>query len=224
MENKKNTAIVLVSGGMDSCITAGIAQSDGFKLAFLHVNYGQRTEKRELESFNMIKKHYKVKQNLIVDITHLSQIGASCLTDMNINVPIADLNNSQIPISYVPFRNANILSIATSWAEVIKANYIYVGAVEEDSSGYPDCRRQFFDTFEELINQGTRPNTKIKILTPLISLSKKEIVKKGFKINAPLNLTWSCYEKNNYPCQKCDSCALRERGFKEAEYKDPLFK
>ena len=224
MANNKNTAIVLVSGGMDSCITAGIAHLDGFELAFLHVNYGQRTEKRELESFKMIKKHYKVKQQLIVDITHLSQIGASCLTDMNINVPIADLNNSQIPISYVPFRNANILSIATSWAEAIDANHIFVGAVEEDSSGYPDCRRTFFDAFEELINKGTRPNTKIKILTPLINLSKKEIIKKGLKINAPLCLTWSCYKRNSYPCQECDSCALRERGFKEAGYKDPLLK
>ena len=208
---------------MDSCVTAAIASNDNDSLAFLHANYGQRTENRELQSFHDIADHYKVKEKLIIDMTHLNSIGGSCLTDESIAVPDANLENTQIPISYVPFRNANILSAAVSWAEVIKANSIYIGAVEEDSSGYPDCRKSFYDAFEKTISEGTRPETHIKIITPIIELGKKDIVSKGIVLNAPLHLTWSCYKMEDTPCGKCDSCALREKGFQEAGVTDPLF-
>ena len=207
---------------MDSCITAASAISDGYRPAFLHINYGQRTKSRELKAFNEIADHYHVDKKLVVDITHLSEIGGSCLTDQNIEVPDADLENEDIPISYVPFRNANILAIATSWAEVLGATAIYVGAVEEDSSGYPDCRRSFFDAFENTIDTGTKPDTHIKIITPLITLSKKDIVEKGIVLEAPLHLTWSCYQNEDIPCGECDSCALRARGFDEAGVRDPI--
>ena len=215
-------AIILVSGGMDSCVTTALAKADGFDLSFLHMNYGQRTEKRELKAFHNIADHYMVDERLVVDMSHLSTIGGSCLTDNKIKVPYADLENSIIPISYVPFRNANILSAAVSWAEVLKATAIYVGAVEEDSSGYPDCRRSFFDMYEEVIDLGTKPATQIKIATPLITLTKKEIVEKGISLHAPLHLTWSCYKNEHTPCGKCDSCALRSRGFLQAGISDPL--
>ena len=214
--------VILVSGGMDSCVTAASAIAFGCKPAFLHINYGQRTESRELMAFNEIADHYQVNQKLVVNISHLADIGASCLTDESIEVPNADLESDDIPISYVPFRNANILAAATSWAEVLGAKAIYVGAVEEDSSGYPDCRRSFFDAFEHTIDTGTKPGTQIKIITPLIHLSKKEIVEKGIALDAPLRLTWSCYKNEDVPCGECDSCALRTRGFGQAGIVDPI--
>ena len=207
---------------MDSCVTVATAIKDGYQPAFLHINYGQRTESRELKAFNKIADHYQVDQKLVVDIYHLSEIGASCLTDENIEVPDYDLESDDIPISYVPFRNANILAAATSWVEVLGAKAIYVGAVEEDSSGYPDCRRSFFDAFEHTIDTGTKPGTQIKIITPLIHLSKKEIVEKGIALDAPLHLTWSCYKNEDVPCGECDSCALRARGFEQAGIVDPI--
>jgi len=219
---ERRKAVILVSGGMDSCVTAATAIADGYQPAFLHINYGQRTESRELKAFNKIADHYQVDQKLVVNISHLADIGASCLTDENIEVPNADLDSKDIPISYVPFRNANILAIATSWAEVLGVNAIYVGAVEEDSSGYPDCRRSFFDAFEHTIDTGTKPGTQIKIITPHIHLSKKEIVEKGIALNAPLHLTWSCYKNEDVPCGECDSCALRARGFDQAGVRDPI--
>ena len=215
-------AIILVSGGMDSCVTAASAKADGYIPSFLHINYGQRTEMRELKAFHDIADHYMIDERFVADISHFSTIGGSCLTDKNIEIPDANLDNLDIPVSYVPFRNANILSAAVSWAEVLKAVAIYIGAVEEDSSGYPDCRRSFFDTFEEVIDSGTKPETKIKIVTPLITLTKKEIVEKGISLNAPMHLTWSCYKKEDIPCGKCDSCALRARGFLQAGLKDPI--
>ena len=218
-----NKAIILVSGGMDSCVTAAFAIKDSFQPQFLHVNYGQRTEERELQAFHEIGDYYNVNDRLVVNITHLSQIGGSCLTDKNIDVPNANLNNKDIPISYVPFRNANILSIAVSWAEAMNTNAIYMGAVEEDSSGYPDCRRSFFDAFEKTIIKGTKPETSISIITPLIDLSKKEIILTGTILQAPLHLTWSCYNNDNTPCGLCDSCAIRERGFQQANLKDPIY-
>jgi len=216
-------AVILVSGGMDSCVAAAIAKENGHELCFLHLNYGQRTESRELMAFHNIADFYDVKDRLVVDISHLAQIGGSCLTNHTIDVPAADLENEEIPISYVPFRNANILSAATSWAEVLGANALYIGAVEEDSSGYPDCRRSFYDAFEKTIDKGTKPDTHIKIITPLIKLSKKEIILKGHALHAPINLSWSCYERENIPCGKCDSCALRARGFFQAGMTDPAF-
>jgi 7-cyano-7-deazaguanine synthase len=215
-------AIILVSGGMDSCVTVASAKADGYDLSFLHMNYGQRTEKKELKAFHDIADHYMVDERLVIDISHLSAIGGSCLTDKNIETPSADLENPDIPISYVPFRNANILAAAVSWAEILDARTIYAGAVEDDSSGYPDCRRLFFDAFEKTIEAGTKPETNIKILTPLITLTKKEIVEKGISLNAPLHLTWSCYKNEDIPCGECDSCALRARGFLQAGLKDPL--
>jgi len=218
----ENLAIVLVSGGMDSCVSTALTISDGFEPAFLHMNYGQLTEKRELRAFHEIGDYYAVKERMVVDIMHLSAMGGSCLTDTNIEVPYANLDNIEIPISYVPFRNANILAAAVSWAEIIYAKRIYVGAVEEDSSGYPDCRRSFFDVFEKAISEGTKPETEISIVTPLINLSKREIIEKGMEMKIPFHLTWSCYRKEDIPCGECDSCALRSRGFQQAGVKDPL--
>lgn len=219
--SKKNIAVIAVSGGMDSCITAAIANLD-YELAFAHINYGQRTERRELKSFNDIADHYKVKQRLVIDFTHLTKIGGSSLTDRSINVSKADLNNKEIPNSYVPFRNANILSACISWAEVLQAKAVFIGAVFEDSSGYPDCRPDFFSSFEKMVDLGTKPETKIKIETPIIYLSKSEIIKKGIELDAPLHLTWSCYQNEDEACGICDSCALRLRGFQQAGFEDPL--
>ena len=215
-------AIVLVSGGMDSCVTAAIAARENEALAFLHISYGQRTEARERKAFNDIADHYAVKPRLDVSIEYLAKIGGSSLTDDTIEVTEADLKSKEIPTSYVPFRNANMLAIATSWAEVIGASSIYIGAVAEDSSGYPDCRPEFYQAFQRTIDAGTKPDTRIEIRTPIINLSKAEIVKKGIELNAPLHLTWSCYRSEDLACGTCDSCALRLRGFERARIKDPI--
>lgn len=217
----KDTAVVAVSGGMDSCLTAAIA-NENYQLAFAHINYGQRTERRELKAFDDIANYYNVKERLVIDLTHLSEIGGSSLTDKKIEVSKADLSNNEIPTSYVPFRNANILSACVSWAEVLKAKAVFIGAVYEDSSGYPDCRPEFFKLFEQIADLGTKPETKIKIETPIIHLSKADIIKKGFEINAPLHLTWSCYQNEDVACGICDSCALRLRGFQKAGVEDPI--
>ena len=217
----KNLAIVLVSGGLDSCVAAAIAHQH-HKTAFLHVNYGQRTEERELKAFNDIADHYRVKRRLVADISYLKEIGGSSLTDETIKIEKSKLNSFEIPSTYVPFRNTHLLSIATSWAEVIGANQIFIGAVEEDSSGYPDCRITFFKAFNQLIEKGTKPDTYIIIKTPIINLKKKDIIIKAMELKAPLHLTWSCYKKNNKACGVCDSCFLRLRGFKEAGLKDPI--
>jgi 7-cyano-7-deazaguanine synthase len=214
--------ICLVSGGLDSCVTAAAAHYEGLELAFLHVNYGQLTHKRELKAFHAIADFFKVAQRLVVDLDHLRIIGGSALTDRDIPLPAGDIAREGIPLSYVPFRNANLLAAATSWAEVIGARYLHIGAVEEDSSGYPDCRQAFFEAFGDMIRQGTKPETVIEIATPLIRLSKKEIVLRGVELRAPLHLTWSCYQNENKACGKCDSCLLRLRGFDLAGVEDPL--
>jgi len=216
------SALVLVSGGMDSCVTAAIAARDADELAFLHISYGQRTEPRERQAFNDIADHYNIEQRLDVSIEHLAKIGGSSLTDERIAVSEADLASKEIPTSYVPFRNANMLSIAVSWAEVIDANAIYIGAVAEDSSGYPDCRPEFYEAFQRVIDIGTKPETRIEIRTPIIHLNKAEIVRKGIELNAPLDLTWSCYRSETLACGTCDSCALRLRGFQQAGVDDPI--
>ena len=221
MNKSENTAVVAVSGGMDSCVTAAIANLD-YNIAFAHINYGQRTEQRELKAFNDIADYYNVKKRLVIDFTHLAQIGGSSLTDKKIEVTKADLTNKEIPSSYVPFRNANILSACVSWAEVLNASAVFIGAVFEDSSGYPDCRPDFFSAFEKMIDAGTKPSTKIKIETPIINFSKEEIVKKGIELGAPLHLTWSCYQNEDEACGVCDSCALRLRGFRMAGLEDPI--
>jgi 7-cyano-7-deazaguanine synthase len=207
---------------MDSCVTAAIAHGENAELAFLHVSYGQRTEARERKAFNDIADFYNVEKRLDVSIEYLAKIGGSSLTDANIAVAEADIGSKEIPTSYVPFRNANMLSIATSWAEVIGANAIYIGAVAEDSSGYPDCRPEFYTAFQKAIDEGTKPETHIEIHTPIIGLSKAEIVKKGIELNAPLHLTWSCYRSDKVACGRCDSCALRLRGFEQAGVKDSI--
>ena len=218
----ESKAIVLVSGGMDSCVTAAIAHAENDRLALLHVSYGQRTETRERKAFKDIADHYSVKDRLDVSIEHLAKIGGSSLTDENIKVSNANLESKKIPSSYVPFRNANMLSIAVSWAEVIGAKAIYIGAVAEDSSGYPDCRPEFYEAFQKTMDAGTKPETCIEIRTPIIHLSKAEIVKKGIELNAPLDLTWSCYRNEDIACGTCDSCALRLRGFQQAGVNDPI--
>lgn len=219
--SKNKLAVVAVSGGMDSCVTAAIANQE-YELALAHINYGQRTEKRELKAFNDIADFYGVEKRLIIDFTHFSKIGGSSLTDYNIEVSKANLQSKEIPSSYVPFRNANILSVCVSWAEVLKAEAVFIGAVYEDASGYPDCRPEFFEAFEKMVDLGTKPETKIKIVTPIIHYSKAEIVKKGIELGAPLHLTWSCYQNEDEACGICDSCAFRLRGFQLAGIEDPI--
>lgn len=215
-------AICLVSGGMDSCVTAAIASQENSQLAFLHVSYGQRTEQRERRAFDDLSRHYGITQTLAVSFDHLTRIGGSSLTDNNIPVAQAALGSHGIPTSYVPFRNAHMLAVATSWAEVIGASRVYVGAVAEDSSGYPDCRPEFYEAFQRVIDVGTKPETRIEIRTPVISMKKAEIVLLGRKLRAPLELTWSCYQESELACGNCDSCALRLKAFREAGVADPL--
>lgn len=215
-------AVVLLSGGMDSCITLAHALRDGYDVAAIHVNYGQLTQERELRAFIEVCDHYSVVRRLVVDISHLAAIGGSSLTDPRIKVDEAHLDATDVPTSYVPFRNANILAIATSWAEVLQAEAIYIGAVEEDSSGYPDCRSEFFRAFEDVIRLGTKPGNHIRILTPLIDKTKCQIVEDGVTLRAPLHLTWSCYRNSDVACGTCDSCALRLRGFQQFGMRDPI--
>jgi 7-cyano-7-deazaguanine synthase len=215
-------AICLVSGGMDSCVTAAIAYEQNRELAFLHVTYGQRTAARELSAFAALADFYQIKERLAASIEYLALIGGSSLTDKQIPVAEANLASREIPTSYVPFRNSHLLSIATSWAEVIGAERVYIGAVAEDSSGYPDCRPEFYAAFQRVIDQGTKPTTNIEIVTPVISLRKSEIVKRGLELGAPLQLTWSCYQAESRACGRCDSCALRLRAFAEAGVTDPI--
>jgi 7-cyano-7-deazaguanine synthase len=215
-------AICLVSGGMDSCVTAAIAREENVEIAFLHISYGQRTEQRELRAFQEIANYYNVERRLAVSIEHLTRIGGSSLTDPLIPVANAKLDSQTIPTSYVPFRNAHFLSIATSWAEVIQACRVYIGAVAEDSSGYPDCRPEFYAAFQQVIAMGTKPETSIEIRTPVIAMKKPEIILRGVKLGAPLDLTWSCYQASGQACGKCDSCALRLRAFREAGLTDPI--
>lgn len=215
-------AICLVSGGMDSCVTAAIAHEENDELAFLHVSYGQRTENRERQSFEALADHFNVKLRLVISLEQLARIGGSSLTDNSIPVTAADLSAHGIPSSYVPFRNAHLLAAAVSWGEVIGATSIYIGAVAEDSSGYPDCRPEFYDAFQTMVDIGTKPETHITIETPVIGMRKSEIVQRGIELGAPLHLTWSCYQESERACGNCDSCALRLRAFREAGTVDPI--
>ena len=219
----ESIAIVLASGGMDSCVTAAIA-AESYTLALLHVNYGQRTQARELEAFQAVADHYGVpdSRRMIVSIEHLARIGGSSLTDTTLHVNDASEATGGIPNTYVPFRNANMLAIAVSWAEVIGADALFIGAVEEDSSGYPDCRRVFYDAWQRVIETGTKNERPMIINTPLIDLSKADIVRRGLELGAPLNLTWSCYKNEDLACGVCESCALRLRGFARAGVVDPI--
>ena len=229
MAGAQDKAVVLVSGGMDSCVCAAIAckQHGAANIALLHASYGQRTESREARAFREIADFYAVTRRLMVRLDHFRAIGGSALTDDSIAVPenelgAPELHGSEIPVTYVPFRNAHFLSVGVSWAEVIGAGAIYIGAVAEDSSGYPDCRPQYYRVFQELIHAGTRPETQIEIATPVIALKKSEIVRKGIELGAPLHLTWSCYQNEQEACAVCDSCLLRLRAFSDAGVTDPI--
>jgi 7-cyano-7-deazaguanine synthase len=220
----KPKAVVLLSGGMDSCVSTAIA-SQTHRLALLHASYGQRTERRERRAFDQIADFYGVRERLVVRFDALSQIGGSALTDRGIAVPEkgeALAPEAGIPISYVPFRNAHFLSAAVSWAEVIGATAIFIGAVAEDSSGYPDCRPEYYRAFQALIREGTRPETHIEIVTPVIAMRKGEIVRRGAELGAPLDRTWSCYQFEDEACGVCDSCRLRLAAFAEAGLRDPI--
>ncbi|MGR3179160.1 MAG: 7-cyano-7-deazaguanine synthase QueC [Candidatus Anammoxibacter sp.] len=219
----KELTIVLVSGGMDSCVVTSIADTE-YELAMLHVNYGQLTEKRELKAFNDIADYYKVneKHRLVTDISYLSKIGGSSLTDKKIEIDRPTNDNGVVPNTYVPFRNTHFLSIAVSWAEVIAAKTIFIGAVAQDRPEYPDCTQPYYNAFNKLITVGTKPSTQIKVLTPIIGMQKSEIVKKGFSLNAPLDLTWSCYKNSETACGKCNSCVLRLEAFRKAGIEDPV--
>jgi len=221
---KKDKAVVLLSGGMDSCVTAAIANQT-HRLALLHASYGQLTESRERRSFDEIADFYGVEERLVIRLDSLAQIGGSALTDQRVAVPESGealAPESGIPNTYVPFRNAHFLSAAVSWAEVIGATAIYIGAVAEDSSGYPDCRPEYYRAFAEVVRQGTRPETRIEIATPVIAMSKSEIVRRGAELRAPLDFTWSCYQYEDEACGTCDSCRLRLRAFAEAGLVDPI--
>jgi 7-cyano-7-deazaguanine synthase len=221
MTQRREKAVVLVSGGMDSCVTAAIAAQD-CELAFVHASYGQRTERRERKAFDDIADFYRVRERLVTRFDHFAQIGGSSLTDQRLAIPEADLSRRDIPPTYVPFRNAHFLAVGVSWAEVIGARRVYIGAVWEDSSGYPDCRPEYYRAFNEVARLGTRPETQIEIVAPLIHMKKREIVRRGIELDAPLHLTWSCYQSEEEACGACDSCVLRRRAFAEAGAEDPI--
>ena len=217
-------AVVLASGGMDSCVAAAEARTRSDELALLHVTYGQLTQQRELDAFRDLADFYGVERRLVVDIGHLKTLGGSALVDASLALPESeDPDRPGVPVSYVPQRNGNLLFIAAAWAEVLKAESIWAGLVEEDSSGYPDCRRSFIDAVERAIalgNDDASPDP--KIVTPLIDLTKADIVCRGLELGAPLPLTWSCYQREDVACGVCDSCQLRLRGFRDAGETDPI--
>lgn len=217
-------AVVSLSGGMDSCVTAAIAKAEGYELALLHADYGQRTQEREKRAFREIADFYGVpaSRRLVIGFDTLKAIGGSALTDASIALPEGELDRPGVPVSYVPFRNAHLLATCVSWAEVLCATAIFVGFVEEDSSGYPDCREAFLKSFEQTANLGTKPETRLAFHAPLIHLRKSEIVRRGRDLGAPLHLSWSCYQGEQEACGHCDSCHLRLRGFKEAGFPDPI--
>jgi 7-cyano-7-deazaguanine synthase len=220
MTNTRQRAVVLLSGGMDSCVCAALAARD-CEAAAVHVSYGQRTEARERRAFFAICDRLGIRDRLVVRNDALSAIGGSALTDPNIAVPESHAIGRDIPVTYVPFRNAHFLSVAVSWAEVLGATKVYIGAVEQDSSGYPDCRPAYYQAFNQVVKLGTKDG-QIEIVTPLIQLRKAEIVALGLELGAPLDLTWSCYSREDSACGVCDSCVLRLRAFQEAGKADPI--
>ena len=213
-------AVVLLSGGMDSCVCAALAARD-YDAAAVHVSYGQRTESRERRAFLSICDRLGIRDRLLVRNDSLGAIGGSALTDANIPVPGSAAIGHGIPVTYVPFRNAHFLAVAVSWAEVLGAEKVYIGAVEPDSSGYPDCRPAYYRAFNEVVRAGTKEG-RIEIVTPLIAMRKAEIVTLGLELGAPFDLTWSCYSREDRACGVCDSCVLRLRAFREAGAVDPI--
>ncbi|MFY9912770.1 MAG: 7-cyano-7-deazaguanine synthase QueC [Candidatus Sulfotelmatobacter sp.] len=220
MSPSPQRAIVLLSGGMDSCVCAALAVRD-YNAAALHISYGQRTEERERQSFLAICRRLNIHDQLNVRNEVFRAIGGSALTDESIAVPTSENIGHEIPVTYVPFRNAHFLSAAVSWAEVLGAKKIFIGAVEQDSSGYPDCRPAYYEAFNRVIQVGTKEGN-IEILTPLIHLRKSEIVRLGLELGAPFDLTWSCYSRQDQACGVCDSCVLRLRAFAAVGAKDPI--
>jgi 7-cyano-7-deazaguanine synthase len=219
-DHPASRAVVLLSGGMDSCVCAALAVRD-YQAAAVHVSYGQRTEHRELRSFEAICDRLGIRDRLVVRNEALRVIGGSALTDANIDVPELHALGTGVPVTYVPFRNAHFLSVAVSWAEVLGAQRVYIGAVEPDSSGYPDCRPAYYRAFNEVVKAGTKEGT-IEIVTPLIAMRKAEIVSLGLELGAPFDLTWSCYQREDRACGVCDSCVLRLRAFHDAGARDPI--
>lgn len=219
-QSPKSRAVVLLSGGMDSCVCAALAARE-HDAAALHISYGQRTEARELQSFLAVCDRLGIRERLAVRNEALKAIGGSALTDESIAVPESHAVGQDIPVTYVPFRNAHFLAVAVSWAEVLGASKIYIGAVEQDSSGYPDCRPAYYDAFNRVIATGTKAGG-IEVVTPLIGLRKAQIVRLGLEVGAPFDLTWSCYRCEDRACGVCDSCALRLRAFQDAGVVDPL--
>jgi 7-cyano-7-deazaguanine synthase len=215
-----NRSVVLLSGGMDSAVTASVAARDSDELYLLHANYGQTTEARELDVFRKLVEFYRPAGVLEVNIESLKLIGGSALTDPSITTPVTPTDG--IPVTYVPFRNAHLLSIAVSWAETLHASRVYIGAVEADSSGYPDCREAFYRRFQQAVDEGTAAEPRIEIVTPVIYLQKHEIVQLGMELGTPFEHTWSCYRFSGKACGVCDSCRLRLKAFKEAGIADPL--
>lgn len=212
--------MVLLSGGMDSCVCATLATRD-YAAAFLHVEYGQRTAARERQAFEAMVKHFGVRDSLMVATPFFRQIGGSALTDPGIAVPEGGVDGSSIPVTYVPFRNTHLLAAGISWAEVLGADKVIIGAVAADGSGYPDCRPEYYEAFNQLVRVGTREG-RIEVLTPLLSLSKTEIVRLGLELDAPFPLSWSCYQNTEQACGRCDSCRLRRRAFEQAGVRDPI--
>jgi 7-cyano-7-deazaguanine synthase len=213
-------AVVLLSGGMDSCVCAALADRD-YNAAAVHISYGQRTEERERQAFFAICDRLQIRDRLLVRNEALRAIGGSALTDRSIAVPESQALGHGVPVTYVPFRNAHFLSVAVSWAEVLQAEKVYIGAVEPDSSGYPDCRPAYYHAFNQVIKAGTKEG-RIQVVTPLIAMRKSEIVKLGLELGAPFDLTWSCYSREDRACGVCDSCVLRLRAFREAQAADPI--
>jgi 7-cyano-7-deazaguanine synthase len=220
MSRGESRAVVLLSGGMDSCVCAALAARD-YRVAAVHISYSQRTEERERRSFSTICDHLGIRDRLLVRNEALRAIGGSALTDPNIAVPESHAIGHDIPVTYVPFRNAHFLCVAVSWAEVLDAERVYIGAVEQDSSGYPDCRPAYYQAFNQVVKTGTKAG-RIEIVTPLIAMRKAGIVRLGLELNAPFDLTWSCYSREDSACGSCDSCVLRLRAFREAGAVDPI--
>jgi len=222
-------AVVLVSGGMDSLVTTAVAHSENDEIYLLHFNYGQRTEQKELEAFTKICEHYQPKDSKIITLDFIKEFGGNSLTDTSLEIPsynekktLVSIAKGQLPNTYVPYRNGIFMSIACGWAEVLVASRVYIGAVEVDWSGYPDCRKVFFEALQTALNRGTKDQFHIDICTPLICLNKAEIVRLGVSLNAPLQHSWSCYQSQDIPCGVCDSCYLRQKGFDVAGLEDPI--
>jgi len=217
----KPLAVVLLSGGLDSCVAAAVARQH-YRLALFHANYGQRTVHRELAAFRALAAFFQAEQRLEADLDYLGAMGGSCLTDYSRPVPSGAAEPPGIPSTYVPFRNSNLLAAAVAWAEVLGAAAVFIGANLLDNPGYPDCRPEYFEAFNRVIELGTRPETWIRIQTPLIHLDKAGIIRLGLELKAPLELTWSCYQNEEAACGDCSSCRLRLKGFAAAGVPDPI--